>query len=65
MTAAYAFTDYCGQSQTIPYVLVYVATPPTGSLSLFNLYIDYVPKFRKSDNPAPTRLRRRAFHGVT
>ena len=28
MTAAYAFTDYCSQGQTIPYVLVDIATPP-------------------------------------
>ena len=39
MTAAYAFTDYCSQGQTIPYVLVDIATPPTGGLNLFNLYV--------------------------
>ena len=39
MTAAYAFTDYRSQGQTIPYVLVNIASPPTGGLSLFNLYI--------------------------
>jgi hypothetical protein len=39
MTAAYAFMDYWSQGQTIPYVLVDIVQPPTGSLSLFNLYI--------------------------
>ncbi|KIM63640.1 hypothetical protein SCLCIDRAFT_734374 [Scleroderma citrinum Foug A] len=28
MTAAYAFTDYCSQGQTIPYILIDIATPP-------------------------------------
>ena len=37
--AAYAFTDYCSQGQTILYVIVDIASPPTGTLSLFNLYI--------------------------
>ncbi|KIM63522.1 hypothetical protein SCLCIDRAFT_117201, partial [Scleroderma citrinum Foug A] len=27
------------QGQTIPYVIVDIATPPTGSLNLFNLYV--------------------------
>ncbi|KAJ7643178.1 hypothetical protein B0H17DRAFT_959878 [Mycena rosella] len=39
MTAAYAFTDYRAQGQTIPYVLVDIGTPPSGTLSLFNLYV--------------------------
>jgi len=55
MTTAYAFTDYCSQGQTIPAVIVDIATPPTGvsdtfvkgkkltlcagGLSLFNLYV--------------------------
>jgi hypothetical protein len=39
MTAAYGFTDYQSQGQTIPYVLVDIASPPTGMLSLFNLYV--------------------------
>ena len=39
MTAAYAFTDYRSQGQTIPCVLVDIASPPTGGLSLFNLYV--------------------------
>lgn len=39
VTAAYAFTDYRSQGQTIPYVIVDIATPPTGGLSLFNLYV--------------------------
>ncbi|KAJ7865406.1 hypothetical protein B0H13DRAFT_1637101 [Mycena leptocephala] len=39
MTGAYAFTDYRSQGQTIPYVLVDIAKPPTGTLSFFNLYV--------------------------
>ncbi|KAG6805475.1 hypothetical protein H0H92_015239, partial [Tricholoma furcatifolium] len=35
--APHAFTDYRSQGQTIPNVLVDIATPPTGGLSLFNL----------------------------
>ena len=38
-TAAYAFTDYRSQGQTIIYVIVDIASPPSGSLSLFNLYV--------------------------
>ena len=39
MAAAYAFTDYCSQGQTLPYVIVDIASPPNGTLSLFNLYV--------------------------
>lgn len=39
ITAAYAFTDYRSQGQTIPYVIIDIATPPTGGLNLFNLYV--------------------------
>ncbi|KAI0720528.1 hypothetical protein C8T65DRAFT_562128, partial [Cerioporus squamosus] len=40
MTAAYAFTDYRAQGQTIPYVIIDIATPPPpGNLSLFSLYV--------------------------
>ena len=39
MTAAYAFTNYHSQGQTLPYVIVDIASPPTGTLSLFNLYV--------------------------
>ncbi|KAJ3874322.1 hypothetical protein F5051DRAFT_336020 [Lentinula edodes] len=39
MTAAYAFTDYRAQGQTIRSVLVDIGKPPTGTLSLFNLYV--------------------------
>ena len=39
MTVAYAFTDYRSQGQTIPYILIDIATPPTGGLNLFNLYV--------------------------
>lgn len=39
MTNAYAFTDYRAQGQTIPYVIVDIAKPPSGALNLFNLYV--------------------------
>ncbi|KAI5986549.1 hypothetical protein EDC04DRAFT_2589632 [Pisolithus marmoratus] len=39
MTAAYAFTDYQSQGQTISYVLVDIACLPSGTLNLFNLYV--------------------------
>jgi hypothetical protein len=39
VTAAYAFTDYRSQGQTLPYVIVDIAKPPTGALTLFNLYV--------------------------
>ena len=39
MTAAYGFTDYHSQGQTLPYVIIDIASPPTGGLDLFNLYV--------------------------
>ena len=39
MTPAYAFMDYWSQGQTIPFIMVDIATPPMGGLSLFNLYV--------------------------
>ncbi|KAF5344650.1 hypothetical protein D9758_016413 [Tetrapyrgos nigripes] len=39
MTLAYAFTGYCSQGQTIPYVLIDIGKPPTSKLNLFNLYV--------------------------
>jgi hypothetical protein len=39
MTAAYRFTDYSSQGQTLPYVTVDIAKPPSGGLDLFNLYV--------------------------
>lgn len=39
ITAAYACTDYRAQGQTLSSVIVDIATPPSGGLSLFNLYV--------------------------
>ncbi|KAI0263902.1 hypothetical protein BC834DRAFT_884505 [Gloeopeniophorella convolvens] len=40
ITAAYTFTDYRVQGQTIPKVVVDIAPPPTGSnLSMYNMYV--------------------------
>ena len=30
MTATFTFTDYCSQGQTLPYVIVDIASLPTG-----------------------------------
>jgi hypothetical protein len=39
LTPAYAFTNYRSQGQTLPYVLIDLATPPTGGLTHFNAYV--------------------------
>lgn len=39
ITAAYTFTDYRSQGQTLPHVIIDIASPPTGTLTLFNLYV--------------------------
>ncbi|KIK15269.1 hypothetical protein PISMIDRAFT_75459, partial [Pisolithus microcarpus 441] len=39
MAPVYAFTDYRSQGQTLPYVIVDIATPPSSSLNLFDLYV--------------------------
>ena len=39
VTAAYACTDYRAQGQTLDTVIVDLATPPTGGLNLFSLYV--------------------------
>lgn len=39
LTPAYAFTDYCSQGQTIPDVIVDLATPPFGGRTPFNVYM--------------------------
>ncbi|KAI1785897.1 hypothetical protein LXA43DRAFT_864926, partial [Ganoderma leucocontextum] len=40
ITAAYGFTDYRSQGQTIPMVIVDIKKPPPpGQLTLFNLYV--------------------------
>ncbi|KAG6328454.1 hypothetical protein ID866_10635 [Astraeus odoratus] len=31
--------DYWAQGQTIPYIIIDIASPQTGVLNLFNLYI--------------------------
>ena len=39
LVAAYACTDYRAQGQTIQSAYIDIATPPSGRLSLFNLYV--------------------------
>ncbi|KAF8484114.1 hypothetical protein JB92DRAFT_2762661 [Gautieria morchelliformis] len=40
ITAAYVFTDYRSQGQTIPYMIIDIAPPPSGGqLTLFNYYV--------------------------
>jgi hypothetical protein len=36
ITSAYAFMDYRSQGQTLPYVLVDIALPPSGTLNLLS-----------------------------
>ena len=48
LTAAYAFTDYRSQGQTILYVLVDIVSPSTGGLSLFNLYVTLSRSFGRA-----------------
>ncbi|KZT08429.1 uncharacterized protein LAESUDRAFT_649386 [Laetiporus sulphureus 93-53] len=36
---AYALTDYRSQGQTMKNMFIDMARPPTGKLSLFNLYV--------------------------
>ena len=39
ITAAYVFTDYWLQGQTLPYILVNIASLPCATPTLFNLYV--------------------------
>jgi len=39
ITAGYAFTDYKSQGQTIEYIIVDLAPPPSGSKSPFSTYV--------------------------
>ena len=39
ITATYVFTDYQSQGQTLPYILVDIASLPCGMITLFNLYV--------------------------
>jgi hypothetical protein len=39
ITAAYAFTDYRSQGQTIARAIVDIAKPPTGNLTPFHIYV--------------------------
>jgi len=39
ITAGYAFTDYKSQGQTIEYVIIDLAPPPTGGTSAFSTYV--------------------------
>ncbi|KIK17866.1 hypothetical protein PISMIDRAFT_110560 [Pisolithus microcarpus 441] len=46
--AAYAFTDYRSQGQTLASAIVDIATPPSGGLNLFNLYVALSRSRRRS-----------------
>jgi ATP-dependent exoDNAse (exonuclease V) alpha subunit len=39
LTPAYAFTDYRSQGQTISHAIIDIATPPSGSITAFNVYV--------------------------
>ena len=49
LTPAYAFTDYRSQGQTINYIIMDLATPPTGVLTPLNGYVT-LSRSRKSEN---------------
>ncbi|KAF9530311.1 hypothetical protein CPB83DRAFT_851369, partial [Crepidotus variabilis] len=49
LTAAYAFTDYKSQGQTIEYIMIDLAKPLSGGLSPFNAYI-VLSRSRERDN---------------
>ena len=48
ITPAYAFTDCRAQGQTIWRVIIDIARPPHGSLSLFNIYVTLSQSSRRS-----------------
>ncbi|KAJ3995131.1 hypothetical protein F5050DRAFT_1574222, partial [Lentinula boryana] len=50
LTLAYAFTDYRAQGQTIAPVIIDIASPPTGSLNLFNIYVALSRKLLAEDD---------------
>ena len=60
LTAAYAFTDYRAQGQTISHVIVDIARPPRGTLSLFNVYV----ALSRSSGRSTIRLLRDFDEGV-
>ncbi|KAH7906648.1 hypothetical protein BJ138DRAFT_1015878, partial [Hygrophoropsis aurantiaca] len=39
ITAAYAFTDYRARGQTIEHSVIDIASPPSGGLTPFNVYV--------------------------
>lgn len=39
ITGAYAFTDYRAQGQTLRYVIIDISKPPSGNITLVNLYV--------------------------
>ncbi|KAI6039236.1 hypothetical protein EDC04DRAFT_2686815 [Pisolithus marmoratus] len=39
LTSAYAFTDYRSQGQTIGHAIIDITSPPTGTLTPFNIYV--------------------------
>jgi hypothetical protein len=49
ITAAYAFTDCRSQGQTLPNVLVDLAAPPSGSFSLFDVYVSLCGSYGRAN----------------
>jgi hypothetical protein len=39
ITAAYAFTDYKAQGQSLEPVIINIGNPPSGGLNTFNAYV--------------------------
>ena len=66
VTAAYAFTDYRSQGQTLPYVIIDIASPPTGTLlrSVFQSVCRTFKEQWKGEYQTATRFRRQVLHGI-
>ncbi|KAJ7747407.1 hypothetical protein DFH07DRAFT_747761, partial [Mycena maculata] len=56
LTAVYAFTDYRSQGQTLLYIFVDIATPPSRGLSLFNLYVVLPRRSERKNNSVASRF---------
>ncbi|OAX31861.1 hypothetical protein K503DRAFT_703014, partial [Rhizopogon vinicolor AM-OR11-026] len=39
ITPAYGFTDYRSQGQIVSHTIIDIGTPPTGGLTLLNVYV--------------------------
>ena len=66
VTAAYAFTDYRSQGQTLPYVIIGIVSPPTGMLlrSVFQSVCHTFKEQWKGEYQTAMQFRRQVLHGI-